>query len=208
MNYKLRDKWKSIPADYYTSAPASTSTLTFGTDVTSFVLTGMGLRYTIGGVVYYGRASTITSILLTVNGAPLSGAVTNLQVGGDITQLVLPVNGLYEDASSTTLLLTDNKTPLIWKKEKAYAVAYQVWSRIHDSGGTHGQASVRINDVELNTTAGGLTIAADATWYSTIVDIATAAYDINPGETIEVTAVKGTTGDAQDLCVTLILVTP
>jgi hypothetical protein len=46
------------------------------------------------------------------------------------------------------------------------------------------------------------------TWYSTVVNIDPTAYDINPGEAIEITAVKGTTGDASDLTVEMIFVTP
>jgi hypothetical protein len=200
--------WILIPAANYTTAPASTSTITMGVNMTASVLVGKTLRYTIGGVEYFGQVSSITSNLLTIRGAPLSGNVTNLKYGGgSITQLLLPVNGYYEDASDTLLLFNDNKATLFWQKEQSYAIYYRVWSRIHDSG-THGQVSVRINDVELNTTAGGLTVAASNFWYSTVVDIAVAAYAVTLQSSIEVTCVKGGNGDAVDLNVILVILTP
>jgi hypothetical protein len=201
--------WILVPTANFTATPASTSTITMGVDMTASILVGMALKYTISGTVYYGQVTAISSILLTIRGAPLSADVTALYYGGgEIIQVVLPVNGTYEDASNTALLTSDNDSPITWEKPKSYCVFYKVWSRLHDTHATHGQASIRINNTEVNTTAGGLTIAADATWYATIVDIAVAAYDINYGESLEVTAVKGGTGDASDLNVIAVFVTP
>jgi len=193
----------------FTAAPASTSTITMTTDLTATIFVGMPLKYTISAVVYYGVVSAITSVLLTVAGAPLGGNVTALYYG-DPTRLVninIIIPGLYEDASNTALITSDLASNFTWDKVVAYLVRYRCYSAVHDSG-THGQASVRINNTEVNTTAGGLTIAANATWYSTIVDIAVAAYDINPGELLEITAVKGETGDASDLTCELTFVIP
>jgi len=196
------------PVTAFTATPASTSTLTMTSDLTGSIQVGMSLRYVIGGTTYYGRVAAIESNLLTVNGAPLSDDVTSLAYGGGrITQIVVIIPGTYEDASNTSLISSDLNSSLIWDKEKAYCVYYRVYSKTHDSG-THGQASVRINSTEVNTTTDGLTIAADATWYSTVVDIDVAAYDVNPGEAIEVTTVKNGNGDATNLTVEMIFVTP
>lgn len=205
----IPSSWDTIPAASYTATPASTSTITLSVDMTSTIQVGMPLRYTISGVVYYGIVSAIASNLLTVNGAPLSGDVTALCVGSPdkVTQMIINVPSTYEDASCTTLVATDLKMNILWQKAKSYLVKYTAWSLVHDTG-TDGQVSVRINGTEVNTTAGGLTIAADATLYSTVVDIATAAYDINNGEAIEITSVKGGNGDATDLTMTLVFVTP
>ena len=191
----------------FTAAPASTSTITMTTDLTATILVGMPLKYVIGGVTYYGVVGAITSILLTVNGAPLGGNVTALYYGDAtrVTNIDIIIPGLYEAASGTTLINTFLASQFIWDKQVSYLVRYRCFSNVHDSG-THGQASVRINSTEVNTTAGGLTIAANATWYSTVIDIATAAYDINPGEILEITAVKGGTGDASDLTVSMTFV--
>jgi hypothetical protein len=200
--------WRIIPAANYTTAPASTSTLTMGVDMTASIKVGMTLRYTISAVEYFGQVSAIASNLLTVRGAPLGGNVSNLQYGGgEVTQMVICIPGLYADASSTGLVAADLKMNILWRKPKSYCVYFSMWSRIHETG-THGTASVRINGTELNTTAGGLTIAADATLYATVVDIATAAYDINDGEAIEITSVKAGSGDASDLTATMIFITP
>ena len=200
--------WILIPAANYTTTPASTSTITMGTDMTSTVLVGMGLRYTISSVEYFGMVSAIASNLLTVAGAPLGGAVTNLRYGGRVHELVIAINGPYEDAANTALILSDGGYQLTWYKRKSYAVAYKFYSKVHDSHTTHGKATFLINSTELNTSTDGLTIAADATWYNTVVDIATAAYDINPGEPIEISVTKGGTGDATDLTGVLIIVEP
>jgi hypothetical protein len=201
------DHWTKTTGTF-TATPASTSTLTMTSDLTASILVGMPLKYVIGGTTYYGRVSAIASDLLTVNGAPLSGDVTALYYGGGtVRQVVVIIPGTYEDANNTALIASDLKSQLAWNLPKSYLVKYSVFSNTHDTG-THGQASARINDTEVNTTAGGLTVAADATWYHTVVDIATAAYDVNPGEVVEVTAVKAGNGDASDLTAIMIFVTP
>jgi hypothetical protein len=200
--------WSYIPASLYTTTPASTSTLTMTGDLTATVLVGMSLKYDIGGTTYYGMVGAIASNLLTIWGAPLSGDVSNLYFGGGkIREIVVAIPGTYEDASNTSLINSDLNSVLIWELSKSYLVHYTAWSKTHDSA-AHGQASVRINNTEVNTTAGGVTIAADATQYATVVDIAIAAYDINLGELIEITAVKGGTGDAANLVITMTFVTP
>lgn len=194
----------------FTATPASTSTLTMTDDLTASILVGYALKYTISSTVYYGIVSAITANLLTVAGAPLSGDVTALSYmtgSTNVNQINVIIPGLYEDASNTDLIGSDLCSKFIWNKSKAYLVRYRVYSAVHDSG-THGQASVQINNTEVNTTAGGLTVAADATWYSTVVDIAVAAYDVNPGEEIEVTAVKAGNGDATDLTVEMTFIIP
>ena len=207
INTILNHGWKQTVGTF-TAAPASTSTLTMTTDLTASILVGMSLQYAIGGVTYYGRVAAIAANLLTVNGAPLGGNVTALYYdGGIVNEIIIDIPGLYEDASNTALIASDRYSSFIWKKTKSYLVYFSVWSRIHDTG-THGQASVRINGTEVHTTAGGPTIAADATDYPTVVDIATAAYDINDGEAFEITCIKGGGGVAQDLRVLMIFVTP
>ena len=192
----------------FTATPASSSTLTMTSDLTASIKAGMSLKYIIGGVAKYGRVGAITSILLTVNGAPLSGDVTALYYGGGRTrQVVVIIPGAYEDGSNTALIASDLKSSLIWDFPVSYCVQFGVYSNVHDTG-THGQASVRINGTELCTTAGGLTIAADATWGRTVVNIDVAAYDINPGEAIEITAIKAGNGDASDLTIEMIIITP
>lgn len=203
----LTTGWAAVTA--FVATPASTSTLTMTSDLSATLTVGTPIKYTIGGTVYYGVVSAITSGLLTVAGPPMGGDVTALYYGDktQVQQVVVMVPGLYEDASSTGLIAADLNSSLVWEKGTAYCVRYRVYSKVHDTG-SHGSASVLINGTELNTSAGGLVIAADATWYSTVVDIASAAYDINPGEAIEITSTKAGNGDATDLTVSMTFVTP
>lgn len=202
--------WVEVGQSDYTATPASTSTITMDTDQTAVILKGYALKYTIAATTYYGIVSAIAANLLTVAGAPMGGDVTNLYYmtgSTNVTQIAIIIPGLYEDATNTDLITSDLASNFIWNKTKAYLVRYRVYSAVHDSA-AHGQASVQINNTEVNTTAGGLTIAANTTWYSTVVDIAVAAYDVNPGEEIEVTCIKGGTGDASDLTVEMTFVIP
>ena len=192
----------------FTATPASTSTLTMTSDMTAIIKPMMTLSYIIGGVTYYGVVGAITSNLLTVWGAPLSGDVTALYYGGGrLRQINVMIPGFYEDTSNTALIASDLDSAFLWALPTSYLVYYKAYSKTHDST-THGQASVRINNTEVNTVSGGLTIAADNTWYSTVVDLAVAAYDINPGEALEVTAVKNGAGDAANLTIEMLFVTP
>ena len=204
----VTDTWNRTTGTF-TATPASTSTITMTTDLTATIIVGMPLKYKISTTYYYGIVSAIASNLLTVAGAPLGGDVLELYYGPPekVTQMVVSIPATYEDATNATLISTDVHSNLIWQKAKSYLVKYTMWSATHDST-THGQASVVINGTGVNTTAGGLTIAADATLYSTVVDIDTAAYDINNGEAIEISAVKNGTGDATYLVATLVFVTP
>lgn len=200
--------WAQVPAASFTATPASTSTITMLADLTGSIKVGMTLKYVIGGVTKIGIVNAIAAGLLTVNGAPLSGDVTALYYGGGtVRQIVVIIPGSYEDASSTGLIAADLKSSLIWDLPLSYLVKYKTHSNTVDTG-TKGQASVRINATEVCTTAGGLTLTAAQTWYSSVVDIDVAAYDINPGEAIEVTSVKNGNGDAADLTVEMLFVTP
>jgi len=200
--------WAQVPAASFTAAPASTSTITMLSDLTASIKPRMSLKYVIGGVTYYGIVSAIAANLLTVNGAPLGGNVTALYYGGGtVRQMVVSIPGTYEDASNTALITSDLKSSLVWSLPVSYCARYRVYSNTVDTG-TKGKASVRLNGTELNTSAGGLTLTAATTWYSTVVDIDTSAYDINPGEAIEATSIKNGNGDAADLTVEMIFVTP
>lgn len=203
------DHWTIIPTANYVATPASTSTITMNANMTAAIQAGMSLRYIIGGTVRYGRVGAITANLLTVHGISLSGNVTSLAYGGGtIRQAARLIPAKYEDANDTALIANDLRDQFVWSLQPSFLVCYQMRSRLCDTHGTKGSASIRINNVELNTTAGGLTIAANATWYSTVVNISPSVYQVNPGDVIEITAVRGGNGDAEDLSCVMIFVTP
>lgn len=208
INYAYSN-WTAVTA--FTATPPSTSTLTMTSDLTTSMLVGKSLRYTIGGTIYYGQVSAIASNLLTVRGAPLSGDVTALAYGGgSLVQMVLPVNGSYEDASNSALIASDNSFQLLWELEAAKCVAFKAWSKTHDTGATHGAVNVTLNGnaVSTSNTNTGLLLAADATWYATVVDLNVSNYGISNGQVIELSVTKGTNGDAANLCVIAIFLIP
>jgi hypothetical protein len=178
-------------------------------DLTASIKVGAQLEYVIGATTYYGQVQAIAADLLTVRGIALSGDVTSLKYGGGtLRQVVVIIPSTYEDATSTGLIVADLKSQLVWELPTSYLLAFECYSNVHDSHATHGQASVRINATETHLQTGGPFISANTTWYPTGIDLAPAAYDVLNGEVIDVTAVKGGTGDASDLTVIMIFLTP
>ena len=188
----------------FTATPNSTSTLTVP-DITSWATVGLPIKFAAGGTTYYAQITGLSSSLMTIAGAPFSDNVTSLEVGAPdrIAEMVLLVPGSYEASSSNTVLLTKNKQSLVWHKPEAAVVKYTVFSNTADTGSA-GKVSVYINGNELNTSAGGLSIANAQTTYSTVVDIDAGNYTIAYGQPIEITATKGGNGDAADLTVHLL----
>ena len=194
--------WKIIPAANYTAAPASTSTITMGVDMTASVLVGMGVRYTISSVEYFGQITAMASNLMTIGGGPLGGNVSNLQyLNSQLVQVT------YDNSASTSVLTTGTVYTLRWGTRTAYLVGYEVYQTIHDTG-THGKVTVKINGTEVNTSAGGLTVAGDATWYSTVVDIDTAAYDVNRTEDVTIYVTQGSNVNGYGLKVNMYFLKP
>ncbi len=192
----------------FTATPASTSTITMTTDLTASILVGMTLKYVIGGVTYYGRVAAIAANLLTVNGAPLGGDVTALYYGGGSRSMPsydATVN--VDGTANTTVLLTGTVFTHTWRGPKSYIVHYEAIQTIHDSG-THGKFTIKAGGTDINTSAGGLVIAANATKYQTVVDINAAAYDINDGEDITAVVTQGSTVDGAGLRFNMVILTP
>lgn len=203
-------RWTEIAASHYTATPASTSTLTFGTDDTAVLLVGLPVRYTISSVVYYGQVTACTSTLLTVRGAPLGGDVTKLEVGTPemVTQIHVAIPGLWEDATNTGLIASDLYQSVAWESAQAYCVAFEHIQLTADGGATQPNCNVRWGGNRIstaNTNAGPLVTASRA---STVVDIDTTNYAVAKGELLEIECTKGTTGDGRDLNLDIVMVTP
>ena len=205
------DSWTKTTGTF-TAVPASTSTLTMTTDMTSLIKPGMALKFTDTDGTKYARVTAITSNLLTIGGAALDHTLTGLWYSsGKIRQIYILLPGFYEFTHSHTKIAEMVKTQLVWHLMPAYCVGFKVYSNVHDSGTTPGYVSLEINGADVCSDAGGLQIAADATWYSTVVNINQANYDINTGEVIEISAivgVTGTVGNASDLTMMAFFVTP
>lgn len=194
--------WRIIPAANYTATPASTSTITMGVDMTASIPVGSSLRYTISSVEYFGIVTAIAAGLLTIAGAPLGGDVSNLQYGGGtVSQLG------YNNADSVEELSTGTAFTFRWNKGASYLVYYEAKQIVHDTG-THGKITFKVAGSEVNTSAGGLEIAADDTWYKTVVDIDSANYSIAYQEDITIVVTEGSNADGYGLVANAIIITP
>ncbi len=203
------DGWTS--ETNFTATPASTSTLTMTADRTSIILVGSPIRYTISSVVYYGVVTALTSNLMTIAGAPLSGDVTALHFS-DSSKLAIieqTIFGTFADAANTALISSDGRSACKWQASKAYLVKISHKVRVDDTGANQPQvtASVAGSVVGTDNTNVGLPVAE--TWTDTVVGINVSNYDINPGEAIEIlTDANGSNDDALDLVVSLVFVFP
>jgi len=178
-------------------------------DVTGTIKVGFGLKYTIGGTVYYGVVTAITSNLLTLAGAPMGGDVTALYwcPAHHVRQLVVSVPGKFADAANTTLLKTDSKLSIDWDLGKAYLVRIRHIVVTDDTGANQPIVNVSVNGSAVGTSNTNAGLAVAETWTSTVVDINTSNYDINNDEAVEViTDASGSNDDAIDLTVSMTFV--
>jgi len=137
----------------FTATPVSTSTLTMTSDRTGTIKAGYGVRYTIGGTVYYGVITAMASNLMTIAGASLSGDVTALSyTKTGVVQMPILIPGYYEDATSAALLAEDLGQTLLWQQGPAYLVRALMYSRVVDSS-SDGYANVRQGAAVISGTA-------------------------------------------------------
>lgn len=208
-------KWTALTATDYTATPASTSTLNMTTDQTANIPPGAALRYTIGGVSYYGVVTAITAGLLTVAGAPLSGDVTALDYSifpGMVETMTLSDPGAWADSADTALVANDLLMALVWPGPPAALVRIQAWTRTTDTGASKPRINARLGatTTDFVSTANGnagLELAASATWAATGVDIDPTKYALSQGTGIELkTDANGSNDDARDLTVVMTFV--
>jgi len=202
----LGSSWSLISSGY-TATPASTSTLTMTSDLTATIKAGYGVKYTIGGTVYYGVITAMASNLMTIAGAPLSGDVSSLNyTKTGVVQMPILIPGYYEDASNTGLIASDLGQAILWQQGPAYCVRSGFKTRVADSSSDGKvQAYIAGDILSTSNTNTGL-VLANANWTYTVVDINTTNYSIAFGEAIEIGATKGTGGTAIDLSVLLTFV--
>jgi hypothetical protein len=193
----------------FTATPASTSTLTMTADKTGTIKRGMGLKYTIGGTVYYGMVTAIATNLLTVAGAPLSGDVTALYWcdSSRVIQVDFLIPGKFADAANTGLLASDANTAFDWTLGKAYCAMIRHKVKTDDSGANQPRVTISIAGSVVGTSNTNAGEAVAETWTSSGVAINTSNYDINFEEAIEIiTDANGSNDDAMNLTVRAIFV--
>ena len=189
-------KWNNI-LDNASSTPASTSTITMTTDITSIVTKGMGIRFKVGVETTYRHAiiTAITNNLLTIKGVPLTTGAGDLKdlwycSNINLNTLVFDLNAKSLNATNASNILTNlathgNYLPNIYKGQKGRVVLVEIISLSKGSGSNpvvnwkvDGQSSV----------TAGITIAADNTWYDSgiTIDPANNAIDYNSVITMQV----------------------
>jgi len=183
-------------------------------------LIGMPLKFKLSGTYYYAMGTSVntpdfTNYYINIAGAPLTtgdGDLTELYVGTPemIKQETINIPGYWADGASSTLLLSDLKIALRWGGAAAYLIRMEAWSNTDDSGANKARVNVLVagNAVLTTNTNTGLEIAADATWYSSVVDINTSNYDISiiAGAIELSTDANGSNDDSSDLTVILTFV--
>lgn len=210
-------RWTAITA--FNDDPPSSSTITMTSDLTSTIKIGMPIKFVLGGDAtnpgtYYAICTAITSNLLTIAGAPLEvddGDLTGLYYGTPemVVTETFVIPGYFADASDTTLLANDLLMEYRWNYAKAYCVRFSLIAKTDDSGANQPQVNIDINganSISTSNSNAGLAVS-DADWVTTVVDINTSNYDINPLETLEIrTDANGTTDDASNLTVQITFV--
>ena len=153
----LDGKWIDLVATTnFSTTAASTSTITMVIDQTTNILVGYAIKFTLSGVVYYAQVTAITASLMTIRGAPLTTGAGNLTAlsysifPSQVDVLDLSVDGYYEDATDSTLILSDMRKRLVWEESKAYIVGWDMSQRIVDTG-TEANVTVMVNALAVGT---------------------------------------------------------
>lgn len=205
--------WKQISTDKYTATPSSTSIVAMS-DTGDFKL-GSPVKYTYGGISYYGVVSALSSnASITVSGAPLvvASPLTALYVGSPdmVTQVNLHFPGAYA-ASVADILLSINGQYLDWMKSAAYLCQFAV---------THGTADTGANQPKINCKVGGsLVFTGDSnnglavsvtpgSWNdASSIEVSITNYSVARGDAIEVRVTStGTNANAEDLSIIMLFV--
>lgn len=208
--------WIAMAAGDYTALPASTSTVTMGTDYTSTLYPGAAIRFKVGLDYRYALVSAITASLLTIAGEPLPSSPTTISDLSYSTsqpvQFDVVVPGYWATAAETSMLLNEVLLPLAWQGPPAKIVQLFGRSRTVDTGTNKERLNVRRGDtttdyVCTSNSGQGIEMTVAATRYSTGVDIDPAKNTVSRGDRIELKAAgNGSNKDSSDLHATIIFV--
>jgi hypothetical protein len=202
-------RWYLVATSKYTAAPASTSQLTMSD--TSDMRIGGPLRYDIGGTTYYGVITAlVANTSITIAGAPLSGAVSNLKVSPmDVIEVDFFISGTY-GASVQNLLQPVMKQYYLWRFSEARLVKFSMVHNTADTGANQPKLNVKVNANAVSTNDGnnGVQLSAAGTWVdNSAVAIDTTNYITTNGLAVEVAlTVVGTNKDSSDLTVSCVFV--
>ena len=206
----FRAPWLVIATGSYTATPTDTDTLAMS--ATAGMAVGLPLQYTIGGTVYRGRVVAVSAdTSIDIQGAPMGGDVTKLEVGEVSRVAVIPmyVDSTYGNATDTDLLWNDMSTKVIWDLGKAYCIGFQATHKTVDTG-TEPKVNVNVGGsaVSTNDTNNGIQLGATGVMVkNSAVAINTTNYSVDFGDAVTPTCtVAGGTGDAANLTVQAVFV--
>jgi hypothetical protein len=205
------DTWMDVSA--FTRSSDSEYTVTDNAGNQAIHKVGRPIRFrATGGTFRYAIITAYATGTVTIAGAPLTTSDDDEMDYADMSRIwreTFSINGRFADASSTTLLASDLLTYYRWGQGAAYLVHYAALCRVTDTGANKDRINVNVagSAVGTSNTNAGLNLAANATWYDTVVDINTTNYSIVRGEAIEITTdAAGSNADAVDLTVQLTFV--
>ena len=200
--------WQQVDDDYYTDAPATTSTITMSN--TSDFEVGYPVKYTIGATTYYGIVTAINAnALLTIAGPSLSDDISALYVGR-------PERVVYKEffidtaafAAVQDVLSTITYQRARWNLGPAYLVSFSATLGVVDTGASQPKINAKVAGSAV-ATGDGITLSGVAgTWTdNTAATIDSDKYDIARHDAIDIRCTSaGTNGDADCMSVTLVFV--
>jgi hypothetical protein len=199
--------WTEIELININTTPASTTTITTLSDLTSSVFPGNALKYKIAGTWYYGAIKTVTSNLITIFGESLSGTIQELRYGKTpyiggwniLPQLIF--YGSFADADNATLIITDILTQILGRTNFKLIGARFYCTEKDSAASPTTQATVTVVNSSAIFTPVELVNAL--TWYyTTLANTSYTAMSNSQAIEISVTAATGTSNkDAKNLTV-------
>jgi len=226
----LATGWNVVDSGNYTATPASTTRITMS-DTTGMAV-GIPLRYTYGGVAYYGIVEEVVTnsyidvrgITLNV-GSPLTELAYGLPSRAHTIRLKIPGNyltpwyipeydadfdGVGDSEQDKDILSEIGRQYFTWRLADAYMVAAAVTQGTAD-GTVQPKIGVEIDSTDVlsqDSNKGIQVSGTPGTWtWNDQVSIATGGYKIETGEALEIVCTaNGSSGEAADLSIELVFV--
>ena len=192
--------WRTIPSAIYSATPLTSNTISISDS--NFFAQGDPIRYSIGAQLYYGQITAVTSNVVTICGAPLTGAIEKLELGTQslVNGQQIVIYGNY-GLDVGPLVSSINGSLITHSRGDAYLVSVGLADRVSDST-QEPLINLKVGgDYVLN--AGMAPGDLDSPVYS-VVNIDTNEYQMQFRALIEIDCVQAAdTGDAEDLTVIL-----
>jgi len=166
---------------------------------------GRPIRYKDTAAYYYGIVTAYSYGTVTLAGAPMDTSHATVLEWGNMTKVIqvpLAISGACMGTASVQLLIDKLKTRRVWYGPTAYLV--QIAHRVEtvDTGATQPKVNMVVNGTRICTANSNAGLPVAAAWSASGVQINPTFYDINYGETYDIsTDGAGTNDNASDLTV-------